>query len=234
MSTRSGTFFSAILVLAVLVSVMTCQPPLTEPVPSDYTYFPLIPGRYVLYDVDETQYALNAPPVHRRYQLKETVGAVYTGLSGETAYKLVRHRRSIDTQPWLPDSVWTARLVRNEAIRGENGRDFVALVFPLSNGLRWNGNRYNPLGPDEYELRNRDQPYRVGNTQFDDTVTVVAEDDSTLIAHKKRNDIYARHVGLVYRERTQLYFCTSPACAGKNQIDYGTQYIYRIRQYGQE
>ncbi|GAB4040948.1 hypothetical protein GCM10028809_66790 [Spirosoma gilvum] len=169
----------------------------------------------------------------RTYQLKERIGQAYSSVTGQQAYRLIRYKRADDSQVWQPDSVWSARLVNNEAIRSENGRDFVSLLFPISNQASWNGNQLSGFDADEYVARNVNQPYRVLTKQFDNTVTVVAQDDSTLVSQDKRIDVYARGVGLVYKERTHLQFCTaSPTCIGHQQIDYGTRQIYRVRTYG--
>ena len=218
-----------------LFLLLGCQSTTTEPVSAGYDYFPLTTGQYIIYDVQEQQYALNAAPVQRAYQLKEVVAASYTDVTGQTAYRLLRYRRAADGQPWQADSVWSARLVNAEAIRTENGRDFVKLLFPVSDRLTWNGNQLNSFGDDTYELRNSNQPYRVSDKQYDQTVTVVAQNDSTLVSQDKRIEVYARQVGLVYKERTQLQFCSSsPACVGKYQIDYGIRQVYRINASGHE
>jgi hypothetical protein len=106
-------------------------------------------------------------------------------------------------------------------------------VFPVANGTAWNGNLYNNFGSDQYDTRLANQPY-TGQTQtFGQTVTVAQQNDSTLVSLDKRVEVYARQVGLVYREKAQLFYCSStPACIGKNQIDYGFRQIYRLRSYG--
>jgi hypothetical protein len=223
--------FSIILYSFLLAG---CRPT-TEPAASDYDYFPLETGRYCIYDVQENQYSLNTPPIERLYQIKEVIGPVYTDVTGQTAYRLIRYRRSSNQQPWQPDSVWSARIVNNEAIRTENGQDFVKLLFPLSDRLSWNGNRHSGLGENRYELRNNNQPYGVLDKVFNETVTVVAQDDSTLISQQKQLEVYARQVGVIYKQKTQVQFCiATPACIGQQQIDYGIQQVYRIRAYGTE
>ena len=192
-------------------------------------------GHYVIYDVSEQRFSLTSAPVQRTYQVKERVGQRYTDATGQPAFRLLRYHRSTAQQPWQPDSAWSVRLVNNEAIRTENGLDFVKLVFPLGDRLRWDGNRYNASGRDEYEIRNSHQPYRVQPVSFGETVTVVAQNDSTLVSQDKRLEVYARQVGLVYRERIQVQFCSSsPGCIGRNQIDYGIRQFYRIQTYGTE
>ncbi len=198
-------------------------------------YFPLETGRYIIYGVEEQQYTLTAPPVSRTYQLKERIGQPYTDVTGQTAYRLFRYWRTTENQPWQADSIWAVRLVNNEAIRTENGRDFVRLVLPVSNLLSWDSNRYNQLGRDEYTMRNAGQPYRVLGKAFNETVTVSNPLDSTLISVKKRIYVYARHVGLIYAERVAIHYCTAtPACSGRNQIEYGMEQVYRIQTYGIE
>ena len=224
------------LALMVVLLSGSCRSVSTEPVSPGYDYFPLETGHYIIYDITEQHYSLAATvPVQRTYQVKEVVGAAYADVTGQQAHRLVRYRRSGESQSWQPDSVWSARLMDSEGIRTENGVDVVKLRFPVSNGLRWNGNQHNAAGADEYELRNSGQPYHVLDKQFIETVTVVAQQDSTLVSQDKRIEVYAKQVGLIYKERVQLQYCSSsPACIGKNQVDYGIRQVYRFRSAGSE
>ncbi|WP_420148385.1 hypothetical protein [Spirosoma sp.] len=213
-----------------------CQPVTTEPVASGYDYFPLETGRYVIYDIQEQQYVINnGTPVNRTYQLKEVVGKSYTNVMGQTAYRLMRYRRSAENQPWQADSMWSAHAINNEAIRTENGRDFIKILFPVRNLLTWDGNQRNGVDADEYQIRNVGHTYYVSGKQFNETATVVEQDDSTLTSQDKRVTVYAREVGLIYKERIQIQFCTAtPACTGRSQIEYGIRQVYRINTYGKE
>ncbi|MDB5241985.1 MAG: hypothetical protein JWP57_2610 [Spirosoma sp.] len=214
---------------------MGCQSVGTDPASPGYDYFPLSTGYYVIYNVEERQYSLSAPAVLRTYQVKEVVGAPYADVTERPAHRLFRYRRLVESQPWQADSIWSARLIDDEAIRTENGLDFVKLRFPLSDQLRWDGNRHNGVGQDQYEARNSGKPYRVSDKEFSETVTVVAQQDSTLISQDKRIEVYAKQVGLIYKERVQLQFCSStPACIGTSQIDYGIRQVYRIHSSGHE
>ncbi|GAB3513697.1 hypothetical protein GCM10027341_56030 [Spirosoma knui] len=231
MSRRLYTLCTSV---AFLVLLTGCEP--TSPARSPgFEYFPLDAGRYVVYDVQEQYYALNSAPIQRSYQLKEVTGPAYSDVTGQTAFQLTRYRRSSASEPWQADSIWSARLVNNEAIRTENGQDLVKLVFPVSDQLSWNGNRHTTREPDDYIIRNSNQPYRVSDKQFDQTATVLEQNDSTLVSQDKRLAVYAKTVGLIYKERTQLQFCSStPACIGTYQIDYGIRQVYRINAYGRD
>ncbi|HLL95469.1 MAG TPA: hypothetical protein VK404_10865 [Spirosoma sp.] len=223
------------LALVVIAVAIGCRSASTNPVSPGFDFFPLSTGHYVIYNVDERRYSLTAPAVQRTYQVKEVVGAPYADVTGQPAYRLLRYRRLVERQPWQTDSVWSARLVDGEAIRTENGLDFIKLRFPVSDRLRWDGNQRNSLGQDPYEARNSGKPYRVSDKEFSETVTVVAQQDSTLISQDKRLEVYAKQVGLIYKERVQLQYCSStPACIGTNQIDYGIRQVYRFHSSGRE
>jgi hypothetical protein len=195
---------------------------------------PLETGRFIIYDVTEQRYSLTAAPTTTTYQLKESIGAAYTDVTGQPAYRLQRFRRPNAQATWATDSLWTARLTNRAAIRTENGADFVKLQFPLIDRDRWNGNQYNRFGEETYQLRNLGKPYTVGNQSFEQSVQVVQRDDSTLVGRDRRVDVYARQVGLVYRENTQLQYCATGTCIGKAQIDFGVRRVFRIVSYGKE
>jgi hypothetical protein len=218
----------------LLVGLTACTA--SEPTPDalGYAYFPLETGAFVMYDVTETQYALTGPPTTTQYQLREIVRERFEDATGQPAYRLERYRRSTAAQPWRVDSVWTARASVEQAVRTENNVPFVKLLFPVSEGQTWNGNALNALGPDEYRLRDLNRPLRIGEQNFDRTLTVVQQNDSTLVSLDRRTEIYAEALGLVYRERTQFFYCNTPDCLGKGNIDFGTQVIYRIKAHGNE
>ncbi len=198
-------------------------------------FFPLEVGYFVEYDVNEEEINLGRPAIARQYQLKELIAEQYTDPTGKTVYRMARFRRNLEGQRWQPDSTITLRLQVDHAIRNENGRDFVKMLFPPVERLSWNGNLYNTLGEDSYELKNVNQPLTIGGTTFAHTVTVVQQNDSTLVNQDKRVEVYAAEVGLVYRERVNVQFCsTTPACIGKAQIDFGTRQFVRFRKAGKE
>jgi hypothetical protein len=226
---------STLTVFCCWLLLLSCASPETSPVKSSLDYIPLTTGHFVIYDVTEQRFSLTTAPVTSTYQLKETVGNSYTDVTGQPAFRLHRFRRANAQATWQPDSVWTARIDTRRAIRTENGADFVKLVFPPVDRMRWNGNEFNQLAEDTYELKQTNQSYSVGSQTFAETVTVVQQNDSTLVSQDKRTEVYARQVGLVYKETVQLQFCSSsPSCVGKAQIDFGVRRYVRVASYGTE
>ena len=198
-------------------------------------FFPKEVGRFVEYDVNEEEVTLGRPATIRHYQLKEVISEQYIDPTGQVAYRIARFRRNLDGQRWQPDSTITLRLKLDYAVRNENGRDFVKMVFPPAEKMAWNGNIYNSLGEDNYELKNVNKPYKAGETTFDHTATIVQQNDSTLVNQDTRVEVYAAGIGLIYRERINVQFCSStPACVGKAQVDFGTRQYVRFKNAGKE
>lgn len=199
------------------------------------TFFPLEVGRYIEYDVYEEEFNLGRPKSTQQYQIKELIAEKYQDPSGREAYRIERYRRGVEGQRWQPDSTITVRLLADQAIRNENGNEYVKMVFPPTEKLVWNGNIYNSVGEDNYELKNVGKDFKVGQQSFAQTATVIQQNDSTLVNQDKRLEVYAVGVGLVYRERINLQFCSSSAaCVGKAQIDFGNRQYIKYKNAGKE
>lgn len=228
----AGRYFMLFMVLGGCTQ-QKCDDCLNQPAGS--AFFPTEVGRFVEYDVREEAYTLDGSVAVRQYQLKEVVAERYTDPTGKPAYRIARFRRGAEGQRWQADSTITLRLLTDHAVRNENGKDYVKMLFPPAEMNVWNGNLYNNAGEDNYELKNVNKPYTSGTTTFDRTATVIQQNDSTLVNQDKRVEVYAAEVGLVYRERIQLQFCSSsPACVGKAKIDFGTRQYFRFKTAGKE
>ncbi|MBO0931279.1 hypothetical protein [Fibrella aquatilis] len=225
---------SSLLPCLVLVLLFSCQQNDVTVADPGTDYAPLEAGRFIIYDVTEQRYSLTAPPATSTYQLKETVGSPYADVTGQPAFRLQRYRRANAQASWQVDSLYTARNSAQAAIRTENGADFVKLVFPLAERTEWNGNAYNQFQKDVYSLRQVRKPYTVGAQTFAETATVVQHSDSNLVTQDKRVEVYAKQIGMVYREVVQLQFCSSGGCVGKGQIDFGVRRYVRVSSYGKE
>lgn len=108
-------------------------------------------------------------------------------------------------------------------------------MFLPSEKLAWNGNIYNNLGEDEDVLKNVNKVFKLGETTFDRAVTVVQQNDSTLVNQDKRIETYVAGVGMIYRERINVqFFSSTPTCIGKAQVDFGTRQFIRVKRAGVE
>ncbi len=198
-----------------------------------YNYFPLEAGRYTEYQVNEVRYTVtSSTPKTTTYYLKEVCGKPYVGLTGAEQFPIERYKKGTLAANWVLDSVWTAYLLPDRAVRVENNTAFVKLSFPLAQESTWNGNLLNTY-PDEVYKARFEAPFPAQN-EFPGSLTVVQRRDSSIVSLYKRHEVYAPGVGLVYKENTAWEYCQEPACLGSGKIDAGSRRIVKIMKSGKE
>ncbi len=213
--------------LLLLVGCERSDSPRPDP---GYAYFPLETGTFREYEVTETRYALAQPAQTRTYQIRETVGPKYTDASGQDVYTLERSVWEGNT--WQTDSIGAAWRTVDRAFTIENGQTFVKMQFPVRERSRWNGNLFNTLGDQFFEVETVDKPLILGTLPFDKTLSVVQQNDSTLLSLRRSRETYARNIGLIKREQTSVQYCGTPDCLGKGIIDYGFVKTTLLKNYG--
>lgn len=196
-------------------------------------YYPII-GNSIVYDVQEIQYSLTENPKVKNYQLKEVNASFFQDLDNKEALRIERYRRENDTQKWVIDSVFTAKKEIDKALKTENNVTYVKMIFPIKENIKWNGNLYNAFGDDSFEMKKVNQPFQTNGQSFAKTLSVIQQNDSTLVDLKRRMEVYAEGIGLVYQEKTFVSYCNTADCLGKGKIDFGTKYMLKIKSYGKE
>lgn len=205
---------------ALLLAMLSCERG-TSPYPAPgYGYFPLMSGQVAEYEVTETTYALAQTPLTRTYQFREMTGVPYTDASGQSVYSVVRAVKNPQGE-WVSDSVFIAWRTADQALRVENGATLVKIQFPVAEGARWNGNAFNTANEQTYQIGSVNKFLRTSFGTYDKTLTVVQQNDSTLLSLRRSREIYAENIGLIQRERTFVQYCGTPDCLGKGIIDYG-------------
>ena len=203
-------------------------------IPQDYNYFPLEYGQWIIYDMDSTVHldiddTTNQPDTsiaYYRYQVREIIDSSFIDGEGELAYRILRETRLNDTLPWSFLNIWTCKRNAHSAQRIEDNIRFVKLSFPISDNVSWNGNAFNNFPEEEYMFESIHQPYTAGSLTFDSTVTVLQEEFISLINRIIRREKYARHVGLVFRQRDSLNI------NGLGETLNGIEVLQTVNSYG--
>ena len=228
--------FTKSILIALIIGISSCETsPIEQKVDIGKDYFPMQKGHFRIYNINEIIYTLGDPDTFI-YQLKTVV--IDSFLNAESTYTYVIHRSVRDeaSEPWTYKDTWSSRLVNNQAIESEENIDFVKLIFPFEVGIKWNGNAFNNRGEEDYELESEGTK-TLNNETFDDCIVIKQRDNQDFIVNfDQRYETYAKNVGLVYVDKTQLFYCSDAdlGCIGKQIVDEGVIYKQTIVDYGVE
>jgi len=221
-----------VLIVISVVLILSCRKH-TDTIDIGTGYYPIDTGRYYIYQIQQINYTVTDTIGDTlNYQLKEYYHNTISS-SGELLYRIERYTRSSDTVQWpsQPDSgVFTVTLNNNLVIRTENNQPFVKMEFPVQANKQWNGNSYNTLGQDNYVMYPVNNPYNIGSTTYQNTLTVTQSNEQSLVDKDYRIEVYAKGIGLIYQydEVVQydqgqigLYIISSGVIYNKKLVSYG-------------
>ncbi len=227
------------LVVIVLLFAACKKDKAVETVDIGYNYFPTEVGRYVVYQVDSISYDDFFSPVKidtAHFQLKEVIESVFTDNEGRASERIERYVRYADTLPWSLRDVWYQTRSTTKAEKVEENVRFIKLTFPTQNNQKWNGNALNTIGTYTYEYKSVDTKKTVNGNVFDSTLTINQIVDSNLIEKKYQVEVYAKNVGMIYKRFVDVQDKGITIEPGplSGRIDAGTDYTYRIIEYGKQ
>ncbi len=203
---RYTVFLMVIMFLGIVVS--SCHKENTNPEQffTGKSYFPLETGNEIIYQITEINID-KASAIYDTtvYQIKERVDSVFTDASGKTAYRIERYYRSDSTVQWVIKDVWSAQVNELNAQKVEENLRYIKLVFPAEMGQVWDGNAYNDLDEQDYQIVSTNVPGTINEMVFDSVLTVEQQNEESLISKKYAVEKFANGIGLVYKEITDLY-----------------------------
>lgn len=228
-----------IILIITIVAFSSCKKDKNlndEKVDVGYNYFPDKVGHYVIYDVDSVVYDdfIN-DTLYSHHEVKEVIESTFIDNLGKPALRIERYVRDNDTSVWILSDVWSANRLAATAERVEENIRFVVLSFPVKVGKIWKGNVYNTIEDWDYEYNDMDVPRTVGTLSFDSTLSVTQFDDEgyNLLNRQYYYEVYARNVGLVYREVIDV--SDNSVVFGvpvEDRIESGFKTKITIKQYG--
>ncbi len=232
---KSCWFF---LLILLILPACGSEDPINTDIGIDY--FPLKTGSQWIYNVEETSINLSVE-TKVEYELRVTVVDSIKNDLGLYTYIFLRETRATEMDAWQSLNTWSTMFSNNQVIQNEANLNLVKLIVPLFEGSRWNGNQYNNL-PDNGNLFNGqnsatyqaiefDKPVSLDtNLSFDKTTTVVQNDfTDPIVGTDQRKEVYARTVGLIYKEVIQLEYCTDDPCLGQQRVDKGVRYNQTLK-----
>jgi hypothetical protein len=238
---------NSVFVIFGVFSLLACETSPEIVTNNGLDYFPLKVGAYQIYSVEDTQISQSIEQKFS-YELKHLIIDSSVNLEGGYSYIIQRQKRDNANLPWESMDAWTSRITDRQAIVKEGNTSYVKITFPTLNGLEWNGNSFNTLGGDQSCGENKDRPCDVYKLEglskefiladgitFAETLTIIQNENTDLIVKQDvRKEVYAKGVGLIFKESVVLEYCTTPNCLGDQKVNKGLRYKQTIKAYGSE
>jgi hypothetical protein len=233
-----------LLILFPVLIVLSCT---KKKVPENESllgldYYPTNQGKYVIYDVDSTVYGdLNKDTTQAKYRIKEKIADSFTDNEGKPAIRLERYvkmfnpNKPYDSIPWTMKEVWMLNADKKSIQLSEGNTRFTKLVFPVQKDATWNGNARNTIGEWMYMYDYIDKKETVNGINLSEVLYVKQRYFRTEISFENYYEKYAKGVGLVYRQITDVY--SQNVVSGvpvENRIVHGTIYKQTLVSYGYE
>ena len=210
--------------LFLLLFTVSCKKKINEPVDLKYDYFQLVEGAFVEYDVTYMFHdvaLLKHDTIH--YQIKTMINA------GRIARKFNRYIRETSADSWTIKDVWTAIIIDGRAELVEENQRKVKMVFAPTEDKTWDINQFNMDGKVSASYDSIDVAKSIQGLDFNKTLIVREKNYTTLIDKIEKYEIYARGVGMIFKQEKDLKFNF-----GETIPNYGTEYYYRVNNYGIE
>lgn len=195
---------------------------------ADKQYFPLETDKALIYKV--TEITIDKPSDYYDtaiYYLRERTDIPFIDNEGDTAYRIERFK-SQSLNSWKISDVWEAKLTTYTAEKVEENQRFIKIKFPLSIGKYWNGNLKNELDDKDCTITSLSATYNNESIRLDSCLSITRDSSLTQISKLYDVEIYARGIGLVYKEITDI---------NSQEVIYGVPIenrIYRGTIYRQE
>ncbi len=207
-------------------------------------YSSLQVGKTYLYRLDSTiTAAFGASLIVKSYQAKDSIEAAFTDNLGRQSFRIFRYIRDTSAiQPWRFAATYVATPTDQTLEYVDNNMRFVKLHAPIKEGYTWKAHSFidtkstnstvRYLDEWEYEYRDIEQPYTVLRKTYDSTITVFQRDETVpsgpfnpaVFQQKDYGiEVYAKNIGLVYKEFLHWTWNVSSSNAGYEDGSYGVK-----------
>lgn len=196
------------------------------------TLCPIKVGSVFIYRMDSTRLS-NFQFATAYYLAKDSVVNTFLDAQQRTCYTVFRYLTdTLQTQPYQYNQTYYLAYDKNKIETVDaNNRRFINLVNPVSLNTTWTGNGYldssqliisdnTTYSNWTYQYTAINQPFRVIDSTFPNTFSVQQVADSSgvfnpsALSYKTYSvEVYAKGVGLIYKEFMDYFYQTTPSAA---------------------
>ncbi len=193
--------------------------------PIDKEYYNTQTGHYSIYLVNEIVYDdFTQKSDTFNYQLREQNESIFKDNLGREAMRIDRHVRASDTSPWVYKNTWYAVSDKAMVERVEENKRLIKLSFPISNEAVWNANTLNTDNANNVFYGLIHERYKIDAFSFDSVISVKGTPKFNSTSERFFEEVYAKHLGLVYRNQVQV--------DKAGQVMRGFKIRYRLYKHG--
>jgi len=220
-------FFFALL-------VYSCEESVVEPDLSGLgsEYFPLSENETRIYSVKEI--TIDAPSERYdtlEYELKTVVVLPVDFEADTSRYLLERYIRTAENTKWEIKDIWEINKDKRSAVIYEENVPYVKLSFPVEKGSKWDGNVMNTEVEQEYKISELLDSYQINELSFDSVAVVSHIDIETSIDKKFSEERYVKGVGLIEKNKIDVYAEYDQNADLMERIQTGYIYTQKIISY---
>jgi len=216
--------------LLTVISLFGCEEEIAEvDIDFGYSYFPMEVGAERIYQIDSISFREQGTIVDSSSsQLRELIVGLDQEDSTGTTFLMEQYERPDTSAVWTLKRTLSVQRTDQYAVRQVGNRFEQRLVFPTRVGATWSATRFfdgsvqvqiagNPI---EYykgwspEITARDVPFTLDGRSYPQTLQVQSADFGNIIELRHVREVYARELGLIYRELQVLDTQCQTCCAG--------------------
>ncbi|MEM8895581.1 MAG: hypothetical protein AAGC88_13450 [Bacteroidota bacterium] len=202
-------WFNSIL-LVISMIIVSCGEEALQPSPIEAGtgYFPVGVNNSWTYEVQEVNINLAGFDTVN-YLLRETMMDSFVNQSNEVTYRLEREKDFFDGAGFRFDSVWTVVKTNQHVIVSENNLALLKIVFPVLDGIEWDGNSFNGQREQQFSMTLLDADSTINGQIYSDLLRVTLADiPQNLTGLDQKKEYYVPGIGLVAKDYTTLKYCT--------------------------
>lgn len=193
--------FLFILVLSSII--VGCEKENSSPTIVDlgYNYFPVDSGIERIYKIDSVYWdAFNSGLKDSvSYEVKDVCSGTFLDAQGRLTYRIERYKKDTTTNSWIIWKVYSENLTSATAERTYDNVRYIKLAFAAKLGTKWNGNSFNTLDPQEYEIISTDDNVSLNGENFSNVLTVLQKEDFNAINQTYAEEKYSKGIGMIFR-----------------------------------
>lgn len=201
-------YIKLLFILTIFVAVSCKKDTDDFKVDLDYDYIVNEIGAYTIYHVDSVVYNdFTGVITDTSIEMKEVIVENFTDNLGRAAQRVERYKRAIGETEW--ELFRTFYIVKDKrfAERIDENLRYINFVFPAKENITWEGNRYIKavdnnkfLANWDYKYTSVDVPETIKGKIYPETATILLRDNETVIEKIYAKEIYAKGVGMIYKE----------------------------------